>query len=70
MNTLLGLFFLLQAFSPMFPFQPTHDAPDNITNVATWPGTSKDAAGAQGFLVAKGDCFVDGTGQARQISMD
>ena len=67
MTKFLGLFFLLQALSPMFPFQPTHDAPDNITNVATWPGTSKDAAGAQGFLTAKGNFFVDGTGQPRHF---
>ena len=49
-------------FEPMFPFQPTHNAPDNITNVATWPGVDVRPAGQQGFISPSGDHFVDGEG--------
>ena len=46
----------------MFPFQPTHNAPDNITNVATWPGVDNRPAGQHGFISPQGDHFVDGEG--------
>lgn len=49
-------------YAPMFPFQPTHDAPDNITNVRTWPGTDDRPAGQHGFIKPEGDHFVDGEG--------
>lgn len=52
---------------PMFPFQPTHNAPDNITNVATWPDTHTEPAGSQGFISVKGDSFVDGFGRERRF---
>ena len=32
-------------FLPMFPFQPTHNLPDNITNVRTWTGAGTESAG-------------------------
>lgn len=47
-------------FAPLFPFQPTHNAPDNITNVRTWTGVSNEVAGATGFISPEGDHFVDG----------
>lgn len=50
-------------FAPMFPFQPTHDAPDNITNVAAWKGETSLPAGSCGFISAKGDHFVNGEGR-------
>ena len=50
-------------FAPMFPFQPSHDAPQNITNVKTWKGSTNAPAGADGFICAKGDRFVDGNGR-------
>ena len=49
-------------FAPMFPFQPTHNAPDNITNVRTWPGVDGRSAGSQGFIRPEGDHFVDAEG--------
>lgn len=49
-------------FAPLFPFQPTHNAPDNITNVRTWTGVSNGVAGATGFISPEGDHFVDGDG--------
>lgn len=49
-------------FAPMFPFQPTHDAPDNITNVRTWPGVDGCPAGSQGFIRSDRDKFVDEKG--------
>lgn len=49
-------------FAPMFPFQPTHNAPDNITNVRTWAGVDSRPAGKSGFISTKGDHFVDGDG--------
>lgn len=49
-------------FAPLFPFQPTHNAPDNITNVRTWDGVSSDIAGSDGFISPEGDHFVDGNG--------
>ena len=36
---------LLQALPGMFPYVPTHNAPENITNVSTWPSWEKDMAG-------------------------
>lgn len=50
-------------FAPMFPFQPTHYSPDNITNVTTWKGVKKLPAGHSGFVSAKGDRFVGGDGK-------
>ena len=50
-------------FEPMFPFQPTHNAPDNITNVRTWPGVDSRPAGQNGFISPQGDHFVDGEGK-------
>lgn len=49
-------------FAPMFPFQPTHNAPDNITNVATWTAGGRQMAGDSGFIRPEGDHFVDGEG--------
>ena len=49
-------------FAPMFPFQPTRNAPDNITNVRTWTGVDVKPAGIDGFVLADGDRFVDSTG--------
>ncbi|MCQ2184868.1 MAG: hypothetical protein MJY62_05600, partial [Bacteroidales bacterium] len=34
-----------QEFPALFPFQPTHNTPDNITNVCTWDGVSTAPAG-------------------------
>lgn len=50
-------------FAPMFPFQPTHNAPDNITNVMTWAGKDRRPAGTDGFISPDGDRFVDGSGR-------
>lgn len=58
---------LLQAMPSMFPYVPTHDAPENITNVSTWPCWERGAAGAEGFIRSEGDCFVDGTGAERRF---
>ena len=49
-------------FMPMFPFQPTHNVPDNITNVRTWARVDRRAAGVDGFIQPAGDHFVDGAG--------
>ena len=49
-------------YAPMFPFQPTHNAPDNITNVRTWPGVDNRPSGQQGFISTSGSHFVDGDG--------
>lgn len=54
-------------FAPMFPFQPTHAAPSNLTNVKTWPGARQGEAGDQGFIVADGDHFVDSEGNVRRF---
>ena len=54
-------------FAPMFPFQPTHDAPLNITNVSTWDGFHSQVAGDAGFIRAEGDRFVDGSGAERRF---
>lgn len=58
---------LLQALPAMFPYRPTHEAPENITNVSTWPCWEKGAAGVNGFIKAEGDHFVDGTGAERRF---
>jgi len=50
-------------FAPMFPFLPTHNNPDNLTNVRTWAGVSDSPAGANGFISVQGDHFVDGNGK-------
>lgn len=49
-------------FAPLFPFQPTHNNPANITNVRTWDNVSSDPAGSTGFIRSEGDHFVDGNG--------
>lgn len=49
-------------FAPMFPFQPTHNAPDNITNVRTWAGVDGRPAGLDGFVSTDGERFVDANG--------
>lgn len=49
-------------FAPLFPFQPTHNTPDNITNVRTWDNVSGAPAGSTGFIRSEGDHFVDGNG--------
>ena len=67
LSLLAPVFMGAQEQPPLFPFLPTHNAPDNITNVATWPGVHTEAAGSQGFIAAKGDQFVDGTGQERRF---
>ena len=51
------------SFAPLFPFQPTHSAPNNLTNVRTWPGTVDEIAGNAGFISVQGDDFVDGQGR-------
>ena len=58
---------LLQALPGMFPYVPTHDAPENITNVSTWPSWEKGQAGGEGFIQSVGDHFVDGTGTQRRF---
>ena len=58
---------LLQALPGMFPYVPTHNAPENITNVSTWPSWEKDMAGDEGFIQSSGDHFVDGTGSQRRF---
>lgn len=50
-------------FLPMFPFQPTHNLPDNITNVRTWTGAGTESAGDCGFISCEGDHFIDGSGR-------
>ena len=55
--------FLLQALPPMFVFQPSHNAPDNITNVATWPSAFPGAAGSDGFIVPHDGAFQTGSGR-------
>ena len=54
-------------FAPMFPFQPTHRAPDNITNVRTWQGVNGSPAGTDGFIVSQGDSLVDQKGHGRRF---
>lgn len=49
-------------YAPMFPFQPTHNAPDNITNVRTWNGVDSRPAGVDGFITPEGCHFVDSKG--------
>lgn len=56
-----------QAVAELFPFQPTHNAPANITNVRTWEGVSNDPAGTEGFITADGDHFIDGNGTERRF---
>ena len=54
----------------LFPFQPTHDAPLNITNVNTWNTGVAGAgtpAGSQGFIRSSADRFVDGDGNERRF---
>lgn len=62
MLTALLVATLLQAAPTMFPYIPTHNAPENITNVSTWPSWEKGKAGDSGFIKAEGDHFVDGNG--------
>lgn len=49
-------------FAPMFPFQPTHNAPENITNVGTWTAVGR-SVGPKGFIAPAGEFFVDETGR-------
>lgn len=49
-------------FAPMFPFRPTHNAPENITNVGTWTAEGRNAA-PRGFIAPAGAFFVDETGR-------
>ncbi len=58
---------LLQALPGMFPYVPTHNAEENITNVSTWPSWEKGQAGGEGFIQSVGDCFVDGNGFERRF---
>lgn len=58
---------LLQALPGMFTYVPTHEAPDNITNVSTWPSWEKGKAGDSGFIQSQFDHFVDGTGAERRF---
>lgn len=58
---------LLQAIPTMFPFRPTHDAPENITNVSTWPCWEDGSAGSGGFIKSEGDHFVDDSGAERRF---
>ena len=58
---------ILQATPIMFPYVPTHEAPENITNVSTWPSWEKGMAGDQGFIKSVGDSFVDGNGVQRRF---
>ena len=57
------------SFAPLFPFQPTHSAPNNLTNVRTWPGTVDEIAGNAGFISVQGDDFVDGQGRKMSKSL-
>ena len=50
---------------PMFPFQPTHATPDNLTNVATWPCAQPAPAGNAGFIRARDNHFEDDSGERR-----
>lgn len=54
-------------FAPMFPFQPTRNTPDNITNVHTWPQEALVSAGNEGFITTKGENFVDEKGNIRRF---
>jgi len=54
-------------FAPLFPFQPTHAAPSNITNVSTWNGAAIVPAGASGFISADADHFKDEKGNERRF---
>ena len=67
MLTALLIAGLLQALPGMFPYVPTHNAEENITNVSTWPSWEKGQAGGEGFIQSVGDCFVDGNGFERRF---
>lgn len=54
-------------YAPMIPFQPTHNAPDNITNVQTWSDTHTGPAGADGFISVRNGCFIDGSGRQKRF---
>ena len=54
-------------YAPMFPFQPTHDAPRNITNVAYWPDSDHNPAGNSGMIVSRGENFEDALGNRRRF---
>ena len=41
-------------FAPMFPFQPTHNAPENITNVGTWTAVGRSVE-PKGFISPAGE---------------
>ena len=55
------------SLAPLFPFQPTHNAPDNITNVRTWAGVEVGPAGKDGFILSVNDHFEDETGRERRF---
>ena len=57
----------LDSLAPLFPFQPTHRAPDNITNVRTWAGVESGPAGKDGFILSVNDHFEDETGHERRF---
>lgn len=67
MLTALLVAALLQAAPTMFPYIPTHNAPENITNVSTWPSWEKGKAGDNGFIKSVDDRFVDGQGVQRRF---
>lgn len=51
----------------MFPFLPSHSAPNNITNVRTWQGVGNAPAGSEGFIIAQEEHFVDGNNRERRF---
>ena len=67
MFTALLISSLLQAMPVMFPYEPSHEAPENITNVSTWPSWVKGMAGDQGFIQSVGESFEDENGVQRRF---
>ncbi len=67
LTMLLSVSFASAQEAEMFPFQPTHSAPSNLTNVSTWSSVPALPAGSEGFIAASGDHFVDGRGQERRF---
>lgn len=58
---------LSDEFAPLFPFVISHDAPDNITNVATWSDATESwrhaPAGKYGIIRAENGRFVHDKGR-------
>lgn len=54
-------------YAAMFPFQPTDNAPSNITNVQTWAGVKKGIAGEEGFIISKDSHFVNEGGKEQRF---